>query len=123
MSTTDPGGLMQARSIEPMPVWANEARLQGVLVGEIEEVEEAGKGPSLVSNLDVSRVRLPDSDRSSPRRAPFINRSTAWMARRWSPERVTDCYGVEGVIRWGKSNYKPDVLRALVRFFRFEGGQ
>jgi len=45
MSTINPIRGTQALSIEVMPMLAREARLQGVLVGEIEQVEEAGEGP------------------------------------------------------------------------------
>lgn len=49
MSTINSIGGTQALSIEVMPMVTKEARLQGVLVGEIEEVEETAGGPSLVS--------------------------------------------------------------------------
>jgi hypothetical protein len=49
MCTIDSIGGTQALSIEVTPMLAKETRIQGVLVGEIEEVEEASGGPSLVS--------------------------------------------------------------------------
>lgn len=49
MCTIDSIRGTQTSSMEVTPMLAKDARLQGVLVDEIEEVQRAGGGPSLVS--------------------------------------------------------------------------